>query len=84
VTDACISWDTTVLALEKLREGVRARRAAVGAPNKLVNGVKAAMRNSLHVKSNGANGNGHAHPDQVEKGFNDDAMNLFSRPAPAA
>lgn len=29
VTDACISWETTVLALDRLREGVRGRRAAV-------------------------------------------------------
>lgn len=27
ITDACISWDTTVGVLERLREGVRARRA---------------------------------------------------------
>lgn len=26
VTDACISWETTVPVLERLREGVRARR----------------------------------------------------------
>ncbi|KAF9389999.1 hypothetical protein BGX21_011578 [Mortierella sp. AD011] len=26
VTDACISWENTVVALEKLREGIRARR----------------------------------------------------------
>ncbi|KAK6988230.1 hypothetical protein R3P38DRAFT_2416257, partial [Favolaschia claudopus] len=25
VTDACISWETTVLVLERLREGVRGR-----------------------------------------------------------
>jgi len=27
VTDACISWETTVKVLERLREGVRTRRA---------------------------------------------------------
>ena len=27
ITDACISWDTTVEVLEKLAEAVRARRA---------------------------------------------------------
>jgi len=27
VTDACLSWEDTVPALERLREGVRARRA---------------------------------------------------------
>lgn len=29
VTDACISWETTVPVLERLREGVRARRELV-------------------------------------------------------
>lgn len=29
VTDACLSWENTVPALERLREGVRARRATV-------------------------------------------------------
>ncbi|UZJ57133.1 hypothetical protein CBS101457_006453 [Exobasidium rhododendri] len=79
VTDACISWDTTIIALEKLREGVRARRAAVGPQNKILNGVKAVINNGISTKSNDANGNGHASQAQTEKGFNDDALNLFSR-----
>jgi 3-deoxy-7-phosphoheptulonate synthase len=29
VTDACISWETTVPVLDRLREGVRGRRNAV-------------------------------------------------------
>lgn len=29
VTDACISWETTVPVLDRLREGVRARREGV-------------------------------------------------------
>ncbi|RKP10408.1 3-deoxy-7-phosphoheptulonate synthase [Thamnocephalis sphaerospora] len=29
ITDACLGWDATVKALERLREGVRARRARV-------------------------------------------------------
>jgi 3-deoxy-7-phosphoheptulonate synthase len=29
VTDACISWEATVPVLERLREGVRARRELV-------------------------------------------------------
>jgi len=78
VTDACINWETTVTALEKLREGVRARRAAHGPRTKIFNGVKAAAKELL-VKTNGVNGNGHAHPEQIEKGFNDDAMDLLSR-----
>ncbi len=30
ITDACISWETTVQVLNTLREGVRARRARNG------------------------------------------------------
>jgi 3-deoxy-7-phosphoheptulonate synthase len=44
VTDACLSWDMTVPALERLREGVRARRELVYSKSKglepLANGVK--------------------------------------------
>jgi 3-deoxy-7-phosphoheptulonate synthase len=29
VTDACISWETTVPVLERLREGVRGRREQI-------------------------------------------------------
>ena len=29
VTDACISWETTIPVLDRLREGVRARRQLV-------------------------------------------------------
>lgn len=29
VTDACISWETTVPVLERLREGVRGRRVQI-------------------------------------------------------
>lgn len=39
VTDACIDWDTTVATLEKLREGVRARRAMLG-PQRTINRVE--------------------------------------------
>lgn len=38
VTDACIDWDTTVSTLEKLREGVRARRKLLG-PKRVINRV---------------------------------------------
>lgn len=40
VTDACISWETTVPVLERLREGVRGRRQLVQNKSKgsLVNG----------------------------------------------
>jgi 3-deoxy-7-phosphoheptulonate synthase len=29
ITDACLSWEMTVPALDRLREGVRGRRAAI-------------------------------------------------------
>jgi len=29
VTDACISWETTIPGLDRLREGVRGRRNAI-------------------------------------------------------
>lgn len=29
VTDACISWETTIPVLERLREGVRGRRELI-------------------------------------------------------
>ena len=45
VTDACISWETTVPVLERLREGVRGRRESVR---------RSAL--GLDVKTNGANG----------------------------
>ena len=38
VTDACIDWATTVTTLEKLREGVRARRQLLG-PKRTLNRV---------------------------------------------
>ncbi len=38
VTDACIDWDTTVSTLDKLREGVRARRQLLG-PKRTLNRV---------------------------------------------
>ncbi|KAK0547925.1 hypothetical protein OC846_003557 [Tilletia horrida] len=43
VTDACIDWDTTVVALNKLRAGVQERRKTnpLGGANPVVNGVSA-------------------------------------------
>ncbi|KAH9854751.1 3-deoxy-7-phosphoheptulonate synthase [Lenzites betulinus] len=51
VTDACISWEQTVPALERLREGVRGRRAL----------VQKRARGSVSVKVDGANGVNGAH-----------------------
>ncbi|EJF63381.1 3-deoxy-7-phosphoheptulonate synthase [Dichomitus squalens LYAD-421 SS1] len=59
VTDACISWEQTVPVLERLREGVRARRARVrkGARGDVkLNGVNGSNGvNGTHAV-NGANG----------------------------
>src|SRR5882757_4726671 len=56
VTDACLSWEMTVPALDRLREAVRARRGLVSQKAKglelLSNGVKELKLNGI----NGANG----------------------------
>jgi 3-deoxy-7-phosphoheptulonate synthase len=39
VTDGCISWDTTVKVLERLREGVRGRRQLIQQQSRRLNGV---------------------------------------------
>lgn len=66
VTDACINWDTTVTALNKLCEAVRARREAT----KSHGGIKVKVLN------------GHYNPTvpevKIAKGFNDDAIALFA------
>lgn len=51
VTDACLSWEMTVPTLDRLREGVRARRELVArdARGYATNGVK-------EIKLNGING----------------------------
>lgn len=45
VTDACLSWETTVPALDRLAEGVRARRKAVKDKAMSWNGSTAAKVN---------------------------------------
>jgi len=65
VTDACINWNTTVAALDKLREAVQARRSA--------SGTTKPQRQSI-IKANGS----HDAPP-TKKGFNDDAIALFSK-----
>jgi 3-deoxy-7-phosphoheptulonate synthase len=40
VTDGCISWESTVPVLERLREGVRGRRERVKQARGVVNGVE--------------------------------------------
>lgn len=60
VTDACISWEMTVPALDRLREGVRARRELVArlakdyelSPNQLkLNGMNGTKQT---VEANGS------------------------------
>jgi 3-deoxy-7-phosphoheptulonate synthase len=63
VTDACISWEMTIPALDRLREAVRARRELVSRKSKgleiLSNGVKELKLNGVNG-TNGVNGvNGH-------------------------
>ncbi|WFD41239.1 3-deoxy-7-phosphoheptulonate synthase [Malassezia japonica] len=58
ITDACIGWETTIEALEKLRAGVRARRAKTP-PNKQPN----APINEAVLP-----------PQHGTPGFNDDAL----------
>lgn len=81
ITDACINWETTVQALDQLREGVRARRAETlkeASQLKAPVGMKvrggddtAASGMSSSVSSLGANGNGGA-------GFNDGVLGSSS------
>ncbi len=47
IPDACISWEQTVPALDRLREAVRGRRNAV---------YRKAMGMDIAVKTNGVNG----------------------------
>ncbi|KAH9841522.1 3-deoxy-7-phosphoheptulonate synthase [Rhodofomes roseus] len=67
VTDACLSWEQTVPALERLREGVRGRRALVRNRSRgasfsatKANGVNGVKANGIVVpelaKVNGTNG----------------------------
>jgi 3-deoxy-7-phosphoheptulonate synthase len=62
VTDACLSWEMTIPALDRLREGVRARRDLVARNARgcdtLTNGVKDLKLNGVNGvnKVNGVNG----------------------------
>ena len=56
--DACISWEQTVPVLERLREGVRARRAR----------IRKGARGDF--KANGVNGSNGVHSVDGAKGVN--------------
>lgn len=63
VTDACLSWEMTIPALDRLREGVRARREFVArnAGGYVTNGVKEVKLNGIKTanginETNGVNG----------------------------
>lgn len=58
ITDACISWETTVQALDKLREGVRARRSKSTNPPT----QRSTMNDDM------------LRPKSTTAGFNDDAL----------
>ena len=50
VTDACLSWEMTVPALDRLREGVQARRELVA------RNTRVHVTNGVEEKFNGVNG----------------------------
>lgn len=60
ITDACISWETTVQALEELRAGVRARRTS----------TNATPPPTMRVRGGSASASG-ANTPQTSSGFND-------------
>lgn len=65
VTDACLSWEMTVPALDRLREGVRARRELVARNTRgyVSNGVR-------EIKVNGINGTKVVHGISDTNGVN--------------
>ncbi|PWN45136.1 putative 3-deoxy-D-arabino-heptulosonate 7-phosphate synthase isoenzyme [Ceraceosorus guamensis] len=75
VTDACINWDTTVDALNRLRKGVQTRRQ------------KAPQHGLLPLAPNGVNGDGKGpndillNPTQAQGGFNDDVLATLGKGA---
>lgn len=68
ITDACVNWDTTVQALEKLREGVRKRRESPEARKVFK------ARLSRCSSSEGVNDHFLQQQPNGNKGFNDDAL----------
>ncbi|KDN50420.1 putative 3-deoxy-D-arabino-heptulosonate 7-phosphate synthase isoenzyme [Tilletiaria anomala UBC 951] len=73
VTDACINWETTVSALNKLRQGVQARRQKVRsrAASGDLNGSLASSISSLKEGINDAFLATHDSANGVGSGFND-------------
>ncbi|KAG9315654.1 hypothetical protein JVU11DRAFT_3299 [Chiua virens] len=69
VTDACLSWEMTVPALDRLREGVRARRELVArsARGNATNGVTNSVKG---IKLNGVNGTKAVNGVQETNGVN--------------
>lgn len=66
ITDACVDWETTVQALDRLREGVRARRESEG--GRKVFGAR------LSRSSSSEGINDHFLKQSQASGFNDDAL----------
>lgn len=56
VTDACLSWEQTVPVLNRLREGVRGRRAAVYRNSRAMSSEMVATLKSLGINGHGING----------------------------
>ncbi|PWN53953.1 putative 3-deoxy-D-arabino-heptulosonate 7-phosphate synthase isoenzyme [Violaceomyces palustris] len=68
ITDACIAWETTVEALDKLRIGVQARRQK----------APAGMRRTRSASGEGVN-DGYLEPKTTGQGFNDAALASLGR-----
>jgi 3-deoxy-7-phosphoheptulonate synthase len=75
VTDACISWETTVTALDTLREGVRARRAKLANAAKVNGTANVAIGGS----ESGINDGVLPRKDRESAGFNDDILSRLGR-----
>lgn len=73
ITDACVDWDTTVLALDLLREGVRKRRSSHHASN----WFKAKLSRSS--SSEGVNDHFLSKQSEHHTGFNDDALTTLGK-----
>ncbi|SPO26337.1 probable 3-deoxy-D-arabino-heptulosonate 7-phosphate (DAHP) synthase isoenzyme [Ustilago trichophora] len=73
ITDACVNWDTTVQALDRLREGVRKRRESPEAKR----WFKARL--SRCSSSEGVNDHFLRAGREGQTGFNDDALATLGR-----
>jgi 3-deoxy-7-phosphoheptulonate synthase len=78
VTDACINWDTTVAALDKLRQAVRARRERAGPKQALNRSSSLHNVNGSSTSNAGINDGVLPRKDNAEGNFNDAALARLS------